>query len=70
MKYVCDLCGYVYDEVTGDPHQGIPAGTAFRKLPEDFECPDCGCGKNGFLTASGGMAVEFSAPDRRYDSQR
>ena len=48
MKYICDLCGMIYDEATGDESRGIPAGTAFADLPADFECPDCGVGKDQF----------------------
>ena len=48
MKYVCDMCGYVYDEDLGDPANGIPAGTKFADLPEDFVCPLCGAEKSSF----------------------
>ena len=48
MKYVCDMCGYVYDEDLGDPANGIPAGTKFAHLPEDFVCPLCGAEKSSF----------------------
>lgn len=41
MKYICELCGLVYDEEKGLPQAGIAAGTAFADLPEDFECPGC-----------------------------
>ncbi len=47
-KYQCDACEYIYDPELGDPTQGIPAGTAFEDLPEDWECPDCGVGKDLF----------------------
>jgi len=47
-KYVCDACGYVYDPQLGDPENGIPAGTAFEDLPDDWVCPDCGVGKDEF----------------------
>jgi len=40
-KYQCPDCGYVYDEVVGDPHEGFPAGTTWEKIPEDWSCPDC-----------------------------
>ena len=40
MKYVCDVCGYVYDEEA--------EGTAFSELPEDYACPLCGVGKDQF----------------------
>ena len=48
MKYVCDVCGWVYDEAAGDPEHGIAPGTKFADLPEDFECPLCGVGKDQF----------------------
>ena len=48
MKYVCDLCGYVYDEAVGDPDNGIAAGTAWADVPEDWVCPLCGAGKDEF----------------------
>ena len=47
-KYVCNVCGWVYDEAVGDPDNGIPAGTAFEYLPDDFVCPLCGVGKEDF----------------------
>lgn len=47
-KYVCDLCGWVYDEEKGDPDNGIAPGTKFEDLPEDFVCPLCGVGKDQF----------------------
>ena len=47
-KYVCDLCGWVYDEELGDPDNGIAPGTKFEDLPDDFECPLCGAGKEDF----------------------
>ena len=47
-KYVCNICGWVYDEALGDPDNGIAAGTAFEDLPDDFACPLCGVGKEDF----------------------
>ena len=47
-KYVCDVCGWVYDEAVGDPDNGIAPGTKFEDLPEDFACPLCGVGKDNF----------------------
>ena len=48
MKYVCDVCGWEYDEEVGYPEGGIAAGTKFEDLPEDFECPLCMVGKDEF----------------------
>ncbi|HOX00033.1 MAG TPA: rubredoxin [Deltaproteobacteria bacterium] len=47
-KYVCLVCGYVYDPAVGDPEGDIPAGTAFEELPEEWTCPLCGLGKDEF----------------------
>ena len=47
-KYVCDVCGWVYDPEVGVPEAGIAPGTAFEDLPEDFECPLCSVGKDQF----------------------
>jgi rubredoxin len=47
-KYVCDVCGYVYDPEVGDPDSGIAPGTAFEDIPEDWVCPICGVGKSDF----------------------
>ncbi len=47
-KYVCDLCGWVYDPAVGDPDSDIKAGTSFNDLPEDWVCPECGAGKEDF----------------------
>ena len=50
-KYVCDACGWVYDEAEGLPEQGIAPGTEFADLPEDFVCPLCGVDKSMFSEA-------------------
>jgi rubredoxin len=47
-KYVCTLCGYVYDPAQGDPDNGVDPGTAWEDVPEDWECPVCGAGKDDF----------------------
>lgn len=48
MKYVCQICGYVYDEAEGDADGGIAPGTLFADLPEDWLCPICGVSKENF----------------------
>lgn len=40
-KFVCDLCGYVYDPSEGVPDKGVAAGTDFSALPADWKCPMC-----------------------------
>ena len=48
MKYVCDICGYVYDPELGDPDNGVAPGTPWEEVPEDSVCPLCGVGKDQF----------------------
>lgn len=50
-KYVCSVCGYVYDPAVGDDKAGIPAGTPFEDLPDDWHCPCCRQGKDKFNKA-------------------
>jgi flavin reductase (DIM6/NTAB) family NADH-FMN oxidoreductase RutF/rubredoxin len=47
-SYVCTVCGYVYDEVKGDPDNGIAPGTKFEDLPQTWTCPVCGADKSKF----------------------
>ena len=51
MKYVCDVCGWEYDEAQGYPEAGIAPGTKWEDVPEDFECPLCFVGKDQFSKA-------------------
>ncbi|MGY0287616.1 MAG: rubredoxin [Thermoproteota archaeon] len=48
-KYVCGVCGYVYDPMNGDDTRGIKPGTPFEELPPDWKCPICGAPKSKFL---------------------
>ena len=48
MKYICEVCGFVYDEELGLPEENIAPGTKFDDLPDDFVCPECGVEKNMF----------------------
>ena len=50
-KYVCSVCGAVYDPAVGDPEHGIPAGTKFEDLPADWKCPRCRQPKDKFNPA-------------------
>jgi flavin reductase (DIM6/NTAB) family NADH-FMN oxidoreductase RutF/rubredoxin len=47
-RYVCSVCGYVYDPINGDPDGDIAAGTSFNDVPEDWICPICGATKMAF----------------------
>ena len=47
-KWVCGICGYVYDPEVGDPDNGVAAGTAWEDVPEDWVCLLCAVGKDQF----------------------
>lgn len=48
--YICELCGYEFDSVHGDPDNGIEPGTYLEDLPDDWVCPLCGASKEDFET--------------------
>lgn len=50
-KYRCEVCGYVYDPVLGDPDNGVAPGTPWEDVPHDWVCPLCGVGKEEFTIA-------------------
>ncbi len=56
-KYVCSVCGYVYDPQVGDPDAGIFPPRAFGDLPEEWICPQCGVGKDLFTLLIPGPRV-------------
>jgi len=47
-KYVCTVCGYVYDPEVGDPDNGVAPGTPFSEVSDDWVCPLCGASKDAF----------------------
>jgi rubredoxin len=47
-KYICAICGFVYDPAEGDPSMGIAPGTPFEALPEEYRCPICNAAKEYF----------------------
>jgi len=47
-KYVCSICGWVYDPEKGDPENGVEPGTPFEDVPDDWVCPLCGAAKDMF----------------------
>lgn len=47
-KYVCTVCGYIYEPQNGDPEHGVNPNTAFENLPENWTCPSCGATKDKF----------------------
>ena len=50
-RFVCDVCGWVYDEAEGYEDGGIAPGTPFEDIPDDWVCPVCGLGKDAFSPA-------------------
>ena len=56
-KYICSVCGYIYDEAKGIPEAGIVSGTKWEDLPADWVCPLCGATKAEFK--------EHAAPERQ-----
>lgn len=50
-RWICIVCGFIYDQQEGLPEEGIPAGTAWDDVPDDWVCPDCGVGKSDFEMA-------------------
>jgi rubredoxin len=48
-KFVCEVCGCVYDPALGDTDSGVAPGTPFEKLPDDWVCPVCGASKDNFI---------------------
>jgi rubredoxin-NAD+ reductase len=47
-RYVCAVCGFIYNEALGDPDEGFAPGTRFDDIPDDWECPECGVSKRDF----------------------
>ena len=60
-KYVCSICGFIYDEAAGIPGSGIAPGTRWEQLPETWVCPLCGAAKSDFKEQDTG-ASEKPAP--------
>lgn len=48
-RWVCQVCGYVYDPAKGDADSGVAPGTKFEDLPDDWSCPICGAQKSDFV---------------------
>jgi len=47
-RYMCLICGWIYDEAVGSPEEGIPPGTKWEDLPPNWSCPECGARKEDF----------------------
>ncbi len=48
-RYKCTVCGHIYDPQFGDPDGGIPPGTLFADIPDDWVCPICGVSKEEYI---------------------
>ncbi len=48
QRFVCSVCGYIYDPAKGDPDGGVAPGVRFEDLPAGWVCPVCGAGKDYF----------------------
>ncbi len=48
-KYICEVCGWIYDETLGMPEENFPPGTRFEDIPDDWHCPECGVSKLDFV---------------------
>lgn len=59
-KFICSICGYLYDEAVGDPDRGIAPGTKWEDVPEDWTCPICGAVKTDFAEQETSKAVQTS----------
>ncbi len=46
--WICTSCGFIYDPAEGDPDGGVPPGTSFADIPDDWFCPVCGARKSDF----------------------
>lgn len=53
QKWICAICGSIYDEAKGLPEHGIAPGTRFADLPDDWVCPECGSPKESFEPYAG-----------------
>lgn len=58
-SYICNVCGYVYEEAEGDPERGVAAGTLWQAVSGDWLCPVCGADKSMFTQQ---QAKEPAAP--------
>ena len=69
-KYICQACGWIYDESVGDPDGGLAAGTRYEDIPDDWFCPLCGLGKGDLTLMSDAPRPVTPRPSGRYASSR
>ncbi len=61
-QWICDACGYIYDEAKGDADGGLPPGTRYEDMPDDWQCPLCGLRKSDLRLLPDAPAVAASPP--------
>ena len=60
--YMCVICGFVYEEEKGRPEDGIPPGTRWEAVPENWKCPECGATKSDFEMIATDFLVTVKPP--------
>lgn len=68
MKYVCSVCGYIYDEAKGIPEAGIAAGTPWDTLPDSWICPLCRAPKSEFREVGETISTPPTAAESTADT--
>lgn len=69
-KYVCTICGYIYDEAAGIPDVGIAPGTVWESLPADWACPLCRASKSEFRVESASVKENPVSPKREVPAKK
>jgi rubredoxin-NAD+ reductase len=68
-RWICDACGYIYDEAQGDPDSGLQPGTRYADIPEDWQCPLCGLRKSDLRLLPDMPAAAPTRPVCRSDAK-
>ncbi len=70
-RWICEACGYIYDEAKGDVDSGLAPGTRYEDIPYDWMCPLCGMRTSDLrLLPEAPSAEQTAAPARRSDAPR
>jgi rubredoxin-NAD+ reductase len=70
QKYICDACGFIYDEARGDPDPGLEPGTRYEDIPDDWLCPLCGLTKTDLRLLPETPAVATPSPEVKKVSRK
>ena len=60
MRYICQICGYVYD----DAAESVP----FSELPDTWKCPLCGASKSDFKPEAAESDAAAAVPVRSQET--